>query len=208
MRQRNVKNKKEILENCNNIINKKELKGIWNKEFNNNNPIHLEIGTGKCKFIIEKARRYKDINFIGIERSDSVLALGIKDLEEKLPNLRLMNYDADKIEDLFDNEIETLYLNFSDPWPKKRHAKRRLTSKEFLTKYENIFKKEKTIIQKTDNQGLFESSIISLTNNGYKIEEISLDLHKLENNDNINTEYEDKFAKKGCKIYMLKAIKK
>ena len=208
MRQRNVKNKKDILNNCKNILEKTDLKGKWHIEFGNSNPIHLEIGTGKCKFIIEKARRYKDINFIGIERSDSVLALGIKDLEENLPNLRLINYDASKIEDLFDKEISTMYLNFSDPWPKKRHAKRRLTSKEFLTKYENIFKEEKIIVQKTDNQGLFESSITSLTNNGYIIEDISLDLHKLKNNDNINTEYEDKFVKKGCKIYMLKALKK
>lgn len=207
MRQRNVKNKKEILDGSKNVL-KINNKINWNEEFNNKNPIHLEIGTGKCQFIIEMAKKYKNINFIGIERIDSVLAMGIKNIEEYISNLRLINYDANKIDELFNKEIECLYLNFSDPWPKKRHAKRRLTSLEFLKKYDKIFKDTKCIIQKTDNQNLFESSIISLTKYGYYIDEITLDLHNLENNDNIKTEYENKFSEKGCKIYRLKAIKK
>ena len=184
------------------------MKNKWQKEFNNNNPIYLEIGTGKCKFIIENAYKYPNINFIGIERSDSVLALGVKQIKDDIPNLRLINYDANKIEELFNHEIDLIYLNFSDPWPKKRHAKRRLTSIEFLKKYDNVFKNDKIIVQKTDNRLLFESSIISLTNYEYKIEEISLDLHNSDISDNIKTEYEDKFSNKGCKIYMLRAIKK
>lgn len=208
MRIRNVKNKKEILNNNSNVINNPLLyKGKWNECFNNDNPIHLEIGTGKCSFIIENAIKYPNINFIGVERIDSVLALGIKSLKEYIPNLRLINYDANKIDDIFSSEIDVLYLNFSDPWPKSRHAKRRLTSYEFLTKYDNIFKNKKTIIQKTDNESLFTYSIISLSNYGYVFEDLSLDLHNCSKNDNIETEYEKKFASKGCKIFMLKATK-
>lgn len=208
MRIRNIKNKLDILNSNNCVIeNPSSLRGKWEDEFKNNNPIHLEIGPGKCKFIIENALKYPNINFIGVERIDTVLALGVKNIKEYIPNLRLINYDANKIEEVFSNEIDTLYLNFSDPWPKKRHAKRRLTSSVFLAKYENIFKNKKEIIQKTDNQSLFEYSIISLSQFGYKIEELSLDLHNSLKDDNIETEYEKKFSSKGCKIFMLKATK-
>lgn len=208
MRIRNVKNKKEILKNSSCVIdNPLDYKGRWSECFGNDNPIHLEIGPGKCNFIIENALRYPDINFIGVERIDSVLAIGVRSLEEFIPNLRLINYDANKIDDIFSNEIDVLYLNFSDPWPKSRHAKRRLTSVEFLRKYDLIFKSVKTIIQKTDNESLFAFSIVSLSNYGYVIEELSLDLHNCLKNDNIETEYEKKFASKECKIFMLKATK-
>ena len=208
MRLRKIKNASNILEQSEYVIfNYEENIGNFKKIFKNDNPIHIEIGTGKGNFIINMAINNPDINFIGIEKYDSVLSKAVLKLKDKkIDNLKLILMDAKNIDNIFSKEIDTLYLNFSDPWPKKRHAKRRLTSKEFLTKYENIFKKEKTIIQKTDNQGLFDSSIISLTNNGYKIEEISLDLHK--DYDNIvETEYETKFVSLNYPIYMIKVYK-
>ncbi len=209
MRIRNVKHKKEILESCANVIDSPEnYKGKWQQLFENNNPIYIEIGSGKCHFIIENAKRYPNINFIGIERIDSVLALGIRDIDSLPNNLALMNYDAEKIEQIFQKEVDKIYLNFSDPWPKDRHAKRRLTSPIFLNKYENIFKNSKSIELKTDNRQLFEYSIIQFVNQKYLIDDISLDLHKCVNNDNIMTEYEQKFSKKGYNIFMIKVSKK
>ena len=210
MRIRNIKNKKEILENCCYVIsNPTEYKGKWNTYFKNDNPIYLEIGTGKCTFIYEMAKKYPNINFIGVERIDTVLAFGVKDLEneERLNNLVLMNYDAERIYDLFDKEIDELFLNFSDPWPKKRHEKRRLTSIGFLEKYDIIFSSDKVINFKTDNRELFEFSLISLSNYGYKFEDLSLDLHSKLDFDNVMTEYERKFSSRGFKIYMVKARK-
>lgn len=211
MRVRNIKNKKEILEGSSYIINNPEdYKGKWNSLFNNKNKIHLEIGTGKCSFIYEMARQNPNINFIGVERIDTVLTLGIKSIENKphLSNLLLVNYDATNIDKLFDKEIDTLYLNFSDPWPKSRHEKRRLTNFRFLEKYDIIFLSDKKLIMKTDNRALFEYSLISLTDYGYKLNDLSLDLHKKEDYNNIMTEYEKKFSNKGCQIYMLNAYKK
>ena len=210
MRVRNIKNKVQILKNSNYVIDDPSLyKGKWDTLFKNNNKINVEIGTGKCSFIYEIARQNPNINFIGIERIDTVLALGIKELESKpfLDNLFLINYDAFKIDDIFDKEVDTLYLNFSDPWPKKRHEKRRLTNFRFLKKYDIMFLSDKKIIMKTDNRELFEYSVVSLSNYGYKINDLSLDLHSKEDYNNIITEYEDKFSRKGCKIYMLSASK-
>ena len=203
-----MKNKKEILESSKNVIkDPSNLKGSWNKEFGNDNDIHLEIGTGRCNFIIGKALRYKDINFVGIERIDTVIAQGVKKINEYIPNLRLINYDANLLCDLFDKEISTIYLNFSDPWPKDRHAKRRLTNKRFLDIYKNIFKGTNKIVMKTDNKDFFDYSLSELKDYGYTIKKISLDLQKEEKNDNIITEYEEKFMGNGCKIYMLIAEK-
>ena len=207
MRVRNVKNKKDILNNCSCVVLEPcSFKGKWSSCFGNSNPIHLEIGSGKCGFIREMALKYPDINFIGVERNDSVLAIGVSGLDS-VPNLRLINYDANRIDELFSNEISLLYLNFSDPWPKSRHSKRRLTSSIFLQKYDRIFVDKKRIVQKTDNEGLFSYSIVSLSNYGYVFDEVCLDLHNCLKNDNIETEYEKKFASKGCKIFMLKATK-
>ncbi len=209
MRIRNIKNKEEILINSLYVIDNPYInKGNWNKVFDNNNDIYLEVGTGKCKFIIENAKRYKDINFIGIEKNASVLALGIKNIDQELPNLKLINIDADKIDQIFDKEIKTIYLNFSDPWPKKRNIKRRLTSPNYIKVYEKTFKNDYIIKQKTDNRKLFEYSLISFSNNGYVLKDISLDLHNDEKSDNINTEYEDKFSSKGYPIYMLEVYKR
>ncbi len=211
MRVRNLKNKKDILENSNYFIkNPEKYKGKWNKLFGNKNQINVEIGSGKCKFIYEIASKNPDKNYIGIERIDTVLALGIKEISKlpKLNNLRLINYDAYNVDSIFDKEINTLYLNFSDPWPKKRHAKRRLTNFRFLQKYDIMFSSDRKIIFKTDNKDLFEYSIISLSDYGYKIKDISLDLHSRDDKNNITTEYEKKFSSKGFKIYMLNAVKK
>ena len=210
MRLRNIKNKYEILQSSEIYIeNPKDYKGKWNELFKNDNPIHIEIGTGKCKYIKEMANTYSDINFIGIERSPSILAIGTKRLKEEVKgnNIKLINIDAKELGEVFDHEIETIYLNFSDPWPKKKHSKRRLTSETFLNVYDQLFKGNPKIIQKTDNMKLFEFSIVSLSKNGYTLEDISLDLHNSDNNDNIKTEYEEKFSKQGYPIYMLKAIK-
>ncbi len=209
MRQRNVKNKKEIINNSKYIIaNPNELKGSWKKVFNNDNPIYIEIGMGKGNFILENAITYPDINFIGIEKFDSIMALAIKKIEKyDLPNLKLIRMDALNIENVFDKEIDKIYLNFSDPWPKPRHAKRRLTSYVFLDKYDKVFKKDRIMEMKTDNRELFEYSLISFNDNGYLIKEISLDLHNSNYENNIMTEYEKKFRSMNNRIYYVKVVK-
>ncbi len=204
MRLRNVKNKESILANCPILItDPKSKKGLWQEEFGNNNPTYIEMGMGKGDFIIQNALTYPHINFIGIEKYDSVLAKAIGKVEYSIPNLRFVRMDALGIEDVFNHEIERIYLNFSDPWPKERHARRRLSSEEFLEKYENIFKNTKEIHQKTDNRNLFEFSIINYVNKGYKIIDISLDLHHSDRNDIIMSEYEKKFVKKNNIIYYI-----
>ena len=208
MRLRNVKNKKEILSNSSYIIeNPEEHIGKWQKVFNNNNPIYIEIGMGKGKFIIENAVDNPNINYIGIEKSDSILSIAVKKMEKDINNLKLIRLDAKNIDEVFNKEIDSLYLNFSDPWPKERHSKRRLTSNIFLDKYDSIFKDRKVICQKTDNRNLFEYSVKSLNRNGYVIEEISLDLHNSDVENNIMTEYEERFVKENKIIYYLIAKK-
>ena len=209
MRLRNIKGANKIIEESKYIILDPETqKNNWKEIFKNNNPIHIEIGMGKGDFIIGMAKKYKDINFIGIEMYDSVIVKAVQKLEdEEIPNLRLIRMDANKIEDVFNKEIDLIYLNFSDPWPKNRTAKRRLTHKNFLDKYENIFKDKKTIYQKTDNMHLFEFSIESLSEYGYKLRNISLDLANSDFTDNVMTEYEKKFTLAGDRINRLEAYK-
>src|SRR5574344_2341863 len=149
MRVRNLKNKKEVLDgSCYVVSNPEKYKNKWKECFGNDNPISLEIGTGKCTFIYEMAKRNPNVNYIGLERIDSVLAYGIKEIEslEKLNNLVLINYDALELEKLFNNEIDEAFLNFSDPWPKKRHEKRLLTSFSFLEKYDIIFLSDRKLM--------------------------------------------------------------
>lgn len=204
MRLRNVRGASDIIDNSSYILKDyKNYKGKFNELFNNQNPIHIEIGMGKGDFIIGMAKKYPDINFIGIEKFDSVMVRAVEKLEEEIPNLKLIKMDATNIEEVFYKEIDTIYLNFSDPWPKNRHEDRRLTSTKFLTRYDNLFKAGKHIIMKTDNRKLFEFSIISLTNYEYKIEEISLDLYNDGAKDNVQTEYERKFVSKGFPIYKI-----
>ena len=206
MRLRNLKNKEEIINNCDFIITDPfKYIGKWNDLFKNNNPIHIEIGMGMGKFIYENALNNPDINYIGIERYDNVIARAIKKLD-KLDNLILVRMDAREIDKVFKKEIDLIYLNFSDPWPKKRSINKRLTSPIFLEKYDKIFKNTNNIIMKTDNRDLFIYSIESLSNYGYKLSNISFDLH--ESSDNIiTTEYEDKFVSIGKNIYYLEGLK-
>lgn len=209
MRLRNVKNAKEIVNNSNYVINNpEEYIGNYKKIFNNNNPINIEIGMGKGNFIIGMAEKYPNINFIGIEKYESVMVRAIEKLNNiDLPNLKLIRMDAKDIDKVFNKEIDTIYLNFSDPWPKTRHAKRRLTSPYFLELYDKIFIFTPHIIQKTDNILLFASSIEALSNYGYTFDKVSLDL-KNTDIDNVTTEYEEKFMNMGVKINYLNAYKK
>lgn len=209
MRQRNVKNKKEIINNSKYIIlNPEDYCGSWKKLFNNPNPIYIEIGMGKGNFILENAIKYPNVNFIGIEKFDSIVALALKKINEyELDNLKIIRMDALNIDKVFNKEIDKLYLNFSDPWPKKRTIKRRLMSDLFLNKYENIFKDIKEIEFKTDNRNLFEYSLVSFNKNNYKIQDISLDLHNSDYPDNIETEYEHKFASLNNVIYFVNVKK-
>ncbi len=205
MRLKHIKNADEIISKSKYLVkNPKENKGKWNKVFKNDNNIEIEIGTGKGKFIIGKALENPNINFIGIEKYDSPLVSAVKKLEElELNNLKLICFDALEIEEVFDHEIDKIYLNFSDPWPKKRHTKRRLTSSVFLNKYESLFKNEKRIEMKTDNDDLYEFSIESLIENGYDV--IKTDTNYL---DTIRTEYEDKFISLGKNINYISVVKK
>jgi len=208
MRLRNVKNAEERLNNSKYFINNPASnKESWQELFKNENPIHLEIGSGKGKFLIEMAKKYPNINFIGIEKYASVLIRAVEKLKEiELPNLFFLCIDAKNINEIFKKEISTIYLNFSDPWPKKRHEKRRLTSENFLKLYDDIFKDKKIIIQKTDNIQLFAYSLEEFSKYGYIIEKVSLDAeHDLE--DNVKTEYEEKFSQEGYKINYVKVTK-
>lgn len=205
MRLKHIKNAEEIISKSKYLEqNPRENKGKWNKVFNNDNNIEIEIGMGKGKFIIEKAIQNPNINFIGIEKYDSPLVSAVKKLDElELNNLRLVCIDALGIEEIFDHEIDKIYLNFSDPWPKKRHAKRRLTSNVFLNKYESLFKNEKRIEMKTDNDDLYDYSCESFIENGYDI--VKTDTNYL---DTIRTEYEDKFIGLGKNINYISVVKK
>lgn len=208
MRLRHVKNIEEKIQGYNNIIilNPTDYKGKWHKLFKNTNPIYLEIGTGKGKFIIQNAKLNPDINYIGVELNSSIIYKAAKSIEEALPNLYLVNYDALLLNDIFEsNEISKIYLNFSDPWPKNRHEKRRLTSNDFINVYKNILNGDKIIEFKTDNRNLFEYTIIMFNSLGINIMELSLDLHNDDRYENIiTTEYEDKFTKENKPIYYMK----
>ena len=205
MRLKHIKNADIIISNSKYLIKNPELyKGKWKTLFNNKNDIEIEIGMGKGKFIISKAINNPNINYIGIEKYDSPLVTAVRNLEElTLPNLKLICFDASNINDIFDKEISKIYLNFSDPWPKKRHTKRRLTSPNFLEKYDKIFKNQKDIEMKTDNDLLYEYSCMSFSENGYEI--IKTDTNYL---DEYRTEYEDKFISIGKNINYVHVVKK
>ena len=190
MRMRNPKDKDEVISSCD----------FFYDGFNNDNPIHLEIGMGKGKFILEMALKYPNINFIGVEKYSSVASVAIKKIREIKPdNLRILIMDAKNLEEILKGKVDTIYLNFSDPWPKDRHAKRRLTARNFLESYDKLFKGSPHIVMKTDNDYLFQYSLESFKEYGYKINKISYDLHS-ETLDNVETEYEEKFSKEGIKI--------
>lgn len=210
MRLRNVKGANDIIINGKYFINNPmEYKEKWKKLFKNDNPIRIEIGMGKGKFIKDMALANPNINFIGIEKYDSVIVRAIEKTNElDIDNLFIIRLDARFIAEVFDREIELIYLNFSDPWPKDRHSKRRLTSREFLERYDYIFKDNKKIIMKTDNIDLFNFSLESLQNYNYHIDYVTYDLHKDRDSfDIITTEYEEKFIKLGNKINYLEGSK-
>ncbi len=191
------------------INNPIDYKGKWLELFNNSNPIHIEIGCGKGKFITTMALNNPDINFIAIEKYDSVLLRASElSLNYDLKNLKLILLDAENILDIFEkNEIDLIYLNFSDPWKKKRYYKRRLTAPSFLEKYAIVLKQDGALYQKTDNRSLFEYSIENFCNAGWLLSNVSLDLHNDNFEGNVTTEFEEKWSKLGP-IYRLEARKR
>ena len=211
MRLRNVPGAREtIIENQFSIQEPEQKKGKWAEVFGNDHPIHIEVGMGKGQFIIEMAKRNPEINYIGIEKYSSVLVRAVEKLEDfEQNNLRLIRMDAENIEDVFDkDEVDRIYLNFSDPWPKDRHAKRRLTSTRFLERYNNILTPEGRVMFKTDNKDLFDFSLEQVEEAGWILENHTYDLHHSEYNEgNVMTEYEEKFSAKGNPICRLVAYR-
>ncbi|MFD1335097.1 tRNA (guanosine(46)-N7)-methyltransferase TrmB [Oceanobacillus iheyensis] len=209
MRQRNKPWADEYLQENNHIVisDPKSKKGNWSQLFNNNNPIHVEIGSGKGQFILGMAKQYPEINFIGIELAKSIIVSAVQKIEEEnLANVFMLNENAIDVREMFaDDEISMIYLNFSDPWPKNRHEKRRLTYGRFLEQYQDILGANGEVILKTDNRGLFEYSVVSFSQNGMNINEINVDLHAIQDETNVMTEYEEKFSAKGQPIYRCKA---
>lgn len=182
--------------------------GKWHEVFGNTNPLHIEVGTGKGQFITGMALQNPEINYIGIELYDSVIVSALENaIEAKSPaNLRLLKVNGADLNKYFaKNDVSRVYLNFSDPWPKVRHAKRRLTHEGFLKRYEDVLVDEGAIHFKTDNRGLFEYSLTSISAYGMLLTDVSLDLHATMPEDNIMTEYEEKFSAKGQPIYRLEA---
>ena len=185
-----------------------EWKGRWHERFGNNNPIHIEIGSGKGQFVSGMARQNQNINYIGIEIQESVLVVALeKALAADVPNLQLLHVNGGQVTDYFeDGEVDQIYLNFSDPWPKKRHAKRRLTHESFLVGYEKVLPPFGELHFKTDNRGLFEYSLASFSQFGLVLKQVWLDLHQVEFLGNVMTEYEEKFSAKGHPIYRVEVI--
>ncbi|HEY8395265.1 MAG TPA: tRNA (guanosine(46)-N7)-methyltransferase TrmB [Bacilli bacterium] len=211
MRLRNIKNAKEKLEDYRDFVLPEPVlyRGKWQTYFQNENPIYLEIGTGKGKFIFENALKHPDVNYIGLEVSTSVILRAARKFYSERPkNLCLLNIDATALGDVFEKgELAKIFLNFSDPWPKKRHEKRRLTSEFFLKLYRDLLDEQGEIELKTDNRRFFEYSLISFNNHDYHFLEVSLNLHENKDQEIITTEYEEKFIKLGNIIYYLKVGK-
>lgn len=204
MRLRNVKGSRETIAANDFVIHDEEAaKGKWKEIFGNDNPLHIEIGMGKGQFIMELAARNPEINYIGIEKFSSVLVRAIEKQEQKqLPNLKFIRMDAEYIENVFEKgEVDYIYLNFSDPWPKDRHAKRRLTSVQFLNRYVNILAKDGGVTFKTDNKDLFDFSLEQIEPANWELINKTFDLHNSEYNEgNIMTEYEKRFSDMGNPI--------
>lgn len=202
-----IKNKLEELQEI--VIRNPEVyKGQWHTVFGNTHPLHVELGTGKGTFITNLAGISPDINYLGVERVPDILYIAAKKaMVRPLPNLRLLNIDVENLPFIFeDGEVDRIYLNFSDPWPKKRHSKRRLTHRRFLEIYKKVLKKEGEIHLKTDNQGFFEFSLNEFSEMGFRLRNITFDLHKSGFSGNIMTEYEERFVNLGQPIYRCEAI--
>ncbi len=211
MRMRKKKNLDVRLARCAPVMvdDPRTWRGRWRELFGNNHPIRLEIGCGKGRFILETARRNPDVNFVAIEREEGALIMATeKAMDAALPNLRFLSFDAAALGEIFaPGEVSLIYLNFSDPWPPNRQRKRRLTWRAFLAVYDQILSDDGAIFFKTDNQRLFEWSLGELCQNGWLLQNISLDLHNSDY-DNIMTEYEEKFSAQGYRIYRLEARKR
>ena len=209
MRLRNIPGAGEVIDNSPYYIKEPvELKGKWHDFLENNNPIHIEVGMGKGRFLMDLARLHPEINYIGIERYTSVLLRAVQKMQEdELPNVHFLCIDAATLPDIFDrNEVDRIYLNFSDPWPKDRHARRRLTSSEFLARYDLFLAPDGRIEFKTDNQDLFTFSLEEIeSSDKWHLDASTRDLHHdaAMNEGNIMTEYEEKFSAVGnpiCKL--------
>ncbi len=205
MRLRNITGSREVIADSQYVIHEENWNpGSWNEIFGNDNPIRIEIGMGKGKFIHTMAKLHPEINYVGIEKYSSVLLRAIQKMEEEeLPNLKFIRMDAEDITKVFgQGEVDRIYLNFSDPWPKDRHAKRRLPSREFLGRYDVILKKDGLLEFKTDNRPLFDFAVEELEPAGWKAQVITYDLHADEKlmEGNVMTEYEEKFSAMGNPI--------
>ena len=208
MRYNIVKNANEILNNSEYLIKTPtSYKNKWKELFKNNNPICLELGMGRGSFIIEMAKKNPNINYIGLELDKNQTATAIKNIKDlKLNNLKMICIDAAEIINIFGKEIDTIYLTFSEPWPKKQDAKKRFTAINYLKLYDRIFKKNKHIILKTDNKILFASSLETLSSYWYTFDVVSVDLHKDERKiDNVMTDFERQYFKEGRQIYYVDA---
>ncbi|MGX6961542.1 tRNA (guanosine(46)-N7)-methyltransferase TrmB [Vagococcus xieshaowenii] len=209
MRVRNKPWAKELIEENPQYVveNPESYKGKWQSRFEKSQPLHIEVGSGKGRFIVGMAKQNPDINYIAIELEQSVLVSILeKQLEEKLPNLQILHVNGSALTEYFETgEVDLVYLNFSDPWPKTRHAKRRLTYKTFLATYETILVDNGEVHFKTDNRGLFEYSLVSFSEYGMRLKQVWLDLHASNFEGNVMTEYEEKFSSKGQPIYRVEA---
>lgn len=208
MRYNVVKNASSILDTSKYLIkNPENYKGKWKEVFGNNNPICIELGMGRGSFIIEMAKKHPNINYMGIELDRSQTATAINNIRgNELKNLRMICSDARNIIDFFGKEIDTIYLTFSEPWPKKQDEKKRFTHESYLRLYDRVFKKNKHIILKTDNKILFSSALESLSSYWYIFDKVSLDLHNDERNiENVMTDFEKQYFKEKRPIFYVDA---
>ena len=211
MRLRHIPGAEQMIEENPHVVHgAKEKKGTWQQIFGNDHPIRIEVGMGKGQFILEQAFRNPDVNFVGIEKYSTVLLKAIRKREQmELSNIYFLCEDARELAEIFGpGEVERIYLNFSDPWPKDRHAKRRLTSHEFLARYEKILKKDGTLEFKTDNKDLFDFSLEEMKNaEGWELTAFTYDLHHdvVLSEGNVMTEYEEKFSSIGNPICKMEA---
>ena len=206
MRLRNITGSREMIAESRFVVHEpQEYKGRWRVLFGNDHPLRIEIGMGKGRFIMDLARMHPEINYVGIEKYSSVLLRGIQKMEtDPLPNLYFIRMEAEEIADVFGREeVERIYLNFSDPWPKDRHAKRRLPSREFLKRYDEILVRDGVIEFKTDNEDLFRFALEEIAPAGWQLLQMTEDLHHDEKMlaGNVMTEYEEKFSALGNPIY-------
>ena len=212
MRLRNVPGARDVMDANEYVYTEPEgMAGTWSQIFGNNNPVHIEIGMGKGRFITTLASMNPEINYVGIEKYSSVLLRAVEKQDELcLPNLRFIRMDAENITSVFGKEeVDRIYLNFSDPWPKDRHAKRRLTSRQFFARYDEILKSTGRVEFKTDNRPLFDFSVEEVNEAGWKLSVCTYDLHNDEKlmEGNVMTEYEERFSSQGNPICKLVAIR-